>query len=454
MIYLKTSIGIELRGEDMLLSSLQSNLSPAAFTHFKRIASYKLMDKEALRREINHFFKSNRLPKDNVVLGIPRRDIVLRYLDLPAEVADNLKQVVRYQVQSFEPTDEDKFYYDYVRLNAHASSKRLSILLAMIRKTLLDEHLQLLRSAGIRPGAVIGSSMGLANMFLQNRKGLHGKTFVLADVGSSAFEILALRNGSIAYSREAFKENEESWKSLILRELNEAAAKMRLGPDGSLEKIVLAGESSEAARSEIGEEIPDCELLKNTVECSIPNENKAHFQEAASTLGLALTGLARRPVIGMNLLPDELRVRQRRWAYIPTIIFCLAIIALIVALGFHGMVQNRALIRELDRIIEANKPAVDRVQSLRAQSEALETKIKYFEAMVQKRDMNLEILRELTTILTPDTFLQNYTNKDGNIQITGYSSNSSDVIPNLVKSPLLKDVKQRGMSYLDPQKKK
>jgi hypothetical protein len=141
MIYFKTCVGIELRGEDMLIASLQSHFSGGTFTHFKRIANFRLSDTETLRREIQSFFKSNGLSKDNIVLGIPRKDIVMRYLDLPSEVGDNLKQVVRYQVQSFEPTEEDRFYYDYAVLKNSSAQKRLEILLVMVKKSLLDDHL-------------------------------------------------------------------------------------------------------------------------------------------------------------------------------------------------------------------------------------------------------------------------------------------------------------------------
>ena len=40
----------------------------------------------------------------------------------------------------------------------------------MVRKALLDNHLQFLLELGIRPVAVIGSSMGLSNIFLHGRK--------------------------------------------------------------------------------------------------------------------------------------------------------------------------------------------------------------------------------------------------------------------------------------------
>ena len=79
MIYLKTGVEIELRGEDMLISSLQGNFSASAFTHFARIQGYRTRNQEDVRREINLFFRSHGLSKEKIVLGIPRKDIVLRY---------------------------------------------------------------------------------------------------------------------------------------------------------------------------------------------------------------------------------------------------------------------------------------------------------------------------------------------------------------------------------------
>ena len=451
MIYLKTSVGIELRGEDILISSLQSNFSGGVFTHFRRIANYRGRDKADLQQEILSFFRSNGLGRDNVILGIPRRDIVVRYLDLPSEVADNLRQVVQYQVQSFEPTEEDKFYFDYSLLNGSGAAKRISILLVMVRKALLDNHLQLLRGIGIRPVAVIGSSMGLTNIFLQNRKEVQNKTYILADLSPSALEILALNHGAIVYSREVPKEEQQSWKDLILREVDEAASKIRLSPDEDLEQIVLAGESSESAHDEIKDEIPDCVLLRNLIPHAIPGENKIHLQEAASTVGLAYTGMMRRPHIRMNLLPADLRSRQTRWAYVPAVLLGLAILALLTALGSHKMVQNRKLVQQLDQEIASLAPAVQRVQTLRVTTEAMDKKILFVEDLLRNKDMNLEILKELTTILPPDTYLNLYSYRDGRIQIGGLSGSAYDLMPKLDKSPLLKDVIQRGPISKDSQ---
>jgi Tfp pilus assembly protein PilN len=431
MIYLKTSIGIELRGEDMLISSLQSNLSGGVFTHFKRIVNYRLRDKEDVRQEVNIFFKLNGLGKDNIVLGIPRRDMVLRYLDLPPE--------------------EDRFYYDYVQLDKSGPKKRLSILLVMIRKALLDEHLQLLNWLKIRPVAVIGSSIGLANIFLQNRKGIQDKTFILADLSGSALELAALRHGEFVYSTEVPKESSKNWSDLIMGEVGEAASKMRLGPEDSIEKIVLAGESSVSAQEEIKTAIPDCELLQNSIRFAVPGHNVPHIPEAASSLGLALTGMMQRPPIRMNLLPPELRVRQSRLAYVPAIMFGLAIIGLLIALGFRQMVQEQKLIGKLDQEILKLKVPVDKARYVENQEEGLEKRIKSLEEIFGKKDMNLEVLRELTTILPSDTYLTSYQYRDGTILLGGLSGSSSDLIPKLEQSPMLKEVAPKAPIFKDSQ---
>jgi Tfp pilus assembly protein PilN len=449
MIYIQTSVGLELRGDDMLISSLQSNFSGGEFTHFMRIEGFRLRKADELRKEIHAFFRAYGLSRDNIVLGIPRKDLVLRYLDLPAEVADNLKQVVKYQVQSFEPTDEDRFYHDFHILRSNNGGKRLTVMLVMVRKTMLDETLQFLSVLGIRPVAVTGSSIGLSNLFLQNRKDIQNKTFLLGDLSAAGCEILALHHGSLLYSHEAHKEDDSSWNDLILREADEAAAKIRLGPEGALEKIVLAGESSEAACEEVKAALPDCELIRNCIAMNVPIVNRPHIQAAAASLGLAYTGMMRHPSIKLNLLPADKRVHKSLWAYVLAAVLSLIIIVLLGALGYHRTVQNRELERDLDREIKAHADQVARVRGYESQVEALKKRIKSIEGLLNDRDMNLEVLRDLTTRIPDDTFLRTYTWRDGVITLNGLSPSASELIPELDKSPLLKNVVPRGGFYRD-----
>ncbi len=451
MIYLKTSIGVEIRGEDILLSSLQGNLSGGTFTHFKRVADYRHRDTMELRQEIHLFLRTNVLGQDNIVLGIPRRDIILRHLELPAEVAGNLKQAIRYQVQSFEPTEEDSYYFDHAVVNKTGKNKRLSILLVMVRKSILDNYLQLMHELGIQPASVTCSTLALTNLFLQNGKNLQDKTYILADVAPSSLELLVLHHGMPMYSQESLKEAGLSWKDLILKEINEAVSRIRLGPESSIEQIVLAGESSEEAYDGLKDEIPECALLKNITHIRSTAESRRYLQEAGIATGLAYTSMARNPAVKINLLPDAFRFKQPRWAYITAAVLGLVILVLLAGMLFHRQVQDRRSLRDLDREIASLKAPVARVQELRRQTEEREKEIDTIEALYRKKDAALEVLQELTIIIPDDTYLNNFLYRDGSISIAGLSDSATELIPILENSPLLRNVVQRGNIFRNAQ---
>jgi Tfp pilus assembly protein PilN len=454
MIFLRTSVGIEVRQDDLLISSLQSNFSAGVFTAFARIPEFRSRDQATVKNEIDRFFRKHRLSRENIVLGIPRRDLIIRHLDLPVEVADNLKQVIQYQVQSFEPTEEEKFYYDYALVKANQGAKRLLALLVMVRKPILDGYLKVFEGFGIRPVSVTGSTMALSNLFLQSCKEQEGKTFVLADMTQEGIEIIALRDGALVYTHAAAVDAGAALKEVVSRQAELAAAKIRLDPEQVIERIVLNGHAAAAARQDLSEIIPEAELMGSRIRFEMTPESQTHLNDAVTSLGLAYSGMVSRPAVKLNLLPTSVRVQQTKWAYVPTIVFGVAIAGLLAALFIRPVIQNRAYLRQLDQEIATLKPRVERVQKLQKEVEAAEKKVIFLEGLLRNRDLNLEILQELTTILPADTYLIQYQNQEGSITMNGLSPSAEALIPKLEKSPLLKEVTPRGGTIIDPQTRK
>ena len=126
-------------------------------------------------------------------------------------------------------------------------------------------------------------------------------------------------------------------------------------------------------------------------------------------------------------------------------------LALSLGLATHRIFQTRALARQLDQEILALRPRIARVQALRAEAESLEKKIQNIEGLLRQRDMNLEILQELTVTLPSDTFLNVYMNREGTLQLSGSSSSPPELIPKLERSPLLQNVVQQGTVFKDAQ---
>ena len=262
--------------------------------------------------------------------------------------------------------------------------------------------------------------------------------------------MLALRDRALVYSKRSVKQEGQTLGDTLRRELELAAAKARLGPEDTIEKIVLTGEESETAQQEVIQDLGDCELLSSGIQFEMPDEQHAHLQEGTTSLGLAYSGIVRRPPMKLNLLPAELQVQQTRWAYVPSIILGALIVVLLVGLGFRQMIQEQIMERKIDQEISAVTGRVNQVQKLQAQAKALEDRVTYLEGRVRNRDTNLELLQELTTILPQDTFLNMYTNRDCTITINGASS-SPDLMAKLERSPFLKNVVQRGEVFRDVQ---
>lgn len=442
MFYIKASVGIEIRGEDLLVSCLKRNFSGGAFTKYVRIAGYLQREPEEVRREIDGFFKAEKVSRDNIVLGVPRKDVIMRYLDLPREVEDNLKQVMAYQVQSFEPTEEEKLYYDFALIKNAKTDKKLQVLVVMIRKSSLDAHLQALSRLGVRPSMVTAGSIALANMLLGTLDGAKEKTFLLADLKHDGIELAILRGGALVYGRESARLGDCSAKQLLLNEMEVAVGKVRLDPEETIEGIVLAGEESETALAELREEMPGCELMGSRLRFQMSPQNRSQLKEAIISLGLAYAGMARGLSMKLNLLPSDQRMRQKRWAYIPTIILGLCLVIILAGFGFRQMFQQKDLIGKLDQEIQALDASTNRVRKLRTEMVDLEKRVSSVEGILTKRDQNLEILRALTGLLPGDTYLTLFRNQDCTITMQGQSppASSSDLISKIEQSPLLKDV--------------
>ena len=115
MIYLKNSIGIELRGEDMVVTCLSSNFSGEVFTHFKRVAGYRARERAEVRAELEQFFRTRRLGRDNIVLGLPRRQHADRREQMFRDLAERLRQKTCKEVVLWDESLSTAEAFDRVR---------------------------------------------------------------------------------------------------------------------------------------------------------------------------------------------------------------------------------------------------------------------------------------------------------------------------------------------------
>ena len=83
-----------------------------------------------------------------IVLMLPNEMVLIRRTSLPAQVKDNLPQVLRYELDRLSPFRPEQVLYDFLVIGGGKGQSRLTVDLALTRRELVDGWLKRLSEAG------------------------------------------------------------------------------------------------------------------------------------------------------------------------------------------------------------------------------------------------------------------------------------------------------------------
>jgi Tfp pilus assembly protein PilN len=154
----------------------------------------------------------------------------------------------------------------------------------------------------------------------------------------------------------------------------------------------------------------------------------------------ALAMALRRPGRGAlrtNLVPVELRPKPFPWPVAVTA--ALAVVTLLLALAIPGLtaLRDERRLQALDRAIERLAPDVRQVEQLAASVERARREDETLRGFEAQHVRALPLMRELTELLPPDVWLTNLSIDRKGIELSGFASAASQLIPLLEGSPAL-----------------
>ena len=172
----------------------------------RRIISLSRQETDDLAARLQETVSQWGLEGSPVSLAVSRDLGFLRPAALPQAAAENLAQVVAYELDRFLPLPADRLYYDYQVLGETETEIRL-MLMALPREP-VDECLGLLTRAGLRPMALELATAAVANVFGQ-----------LASRLPSSWLLLHLRPGALSWPASRARSCGNTTRSAALREL-------------------------------------------------------------------------------------------------------------------------------------------------------------------------------------------------------------------------------------------
>ena len=86
-----------------------------------------------------------------IVLRVPEHLTVVQDVFLPAAAADNLHQVMSYELDRYTPFNKDQVYFDFVKIGPANNNALIHLILILVRKTTLDTMYEQCLSLGLQP---------------------------------------------------------------------------------------------------------------------------------------------------------------------------------------------------------------------------------------------------------------------------------------------------------------
>lgn len=423
--------GIEIRGEELFAVAVKSRPAGVSVLGAATIAGFRERAPEEWGAEYRAFLERNGLAHVAATVSLPRAEVIVRQIQLPAMSEKERAAAVRYQLDGLHPFGDDEVRHAYAVVGEAREGAPVNIVVLIAEQEPIDAYARLFEQAGVAVASFTVAAAGLWTAVRMPRSA-PPRPFVIADFRGGALEVYGESAQRPAISVEFDLSSIDAERALRL-----AAAELRTGDAASI-ALVVSGrvetapgeESSPPSPAEIGKAFPLFE--PRAVSAIVPSPLSAPEgfdpRRDLSALGTALESACPRLGWRANLLPVERRKSDSRLLWAPTA----ALLALLVLLGLgfalRPAVQDRAYAAALREEIARLEAVVAEVDETRARAETVRARLNHAMTLLGRTSEDLVIIRELSVLIPDTAWLNSLEINDDGVRISGEAESAAPLL--------------------------
>ncbi len=428
------SLGVDIRQDELCLVCLKASsrdvqlMAHAVYSIEEGIHGEEKTN--AVLELIKGFMRENRISPASVFLGIPRSKAILRYLEYPIAVKENLRETLAYELEKHVPFRPEDVCFDFQIISENKVTDRLKLLLVVAKKQELSPILALSEQLSFGISGVGVSATALCDYFFWWNKKKNGiiRSFIYASGGH--IELGLLKDGMLIHSRDLPKN--EALVDVIPAALKKMCRDF--SEDDDAFETVFCGMEKDDSFLKVFDRIEGITVRRlDLSRTQIPSTS------LLVAYGLALKGV-RKTSMDLNLLPFAMRKKPSKFKYYT--MFMLASLVLLGALAWGGGVffQRQWTLDNLDGEIKKLESKLNAFERLKTEKQILEDRIDYLNTLREGGPPVLNILRELSERVPKDAWLSRFNFSEKGIELEGAATSASKLIPLLEASPIFGDV--------------
>jgi hypothetical protein len=337
----------------------------------------------------------------DIVIGMSFNDFLHNIIDMPSLSRADTRNALFYELEKYLPLPPEEYIYDFSAIEK--VQKDIKNLVFSIRRDKISGLIDIIRGAGLTLVGIRCSFIEAINEFIKSN---NIKDAVFIHVTSEAYHTILIRS------------QRPEWFRYILKGKNALAEFERL--IGSFTGSVYISGTAEPGISD--------KLNAKTFALSLP------YVLARSVL--------RKPKISLNFMPEEFLPEKKD--YYPYLLGTMAIVAVILFFlsEIYPYYKDSTALSNVEKRLEGIKAKASGFLEARKEMESIYEKKKFLYEFREKRNLNIKVLAELSTILPKDTWLIGISiDERGKIEIEGFSKHAAGIIKPLSKSKLFTKIR-------------
>lgn len=178
----------------------------------------EIVDEDLVQGALTRLWKTAKLPKKRVVLGIANQRVIVRRVDLPYMAEDELAESLAFQAQEYIPIPIDDAILDFIPLEEFTTpdgEPMLSVLVVAAQKQMASDILRVVQGIGIKPMAVDLQAFALVRVLFGGDLNLDTAPQAILNIGAGLTQVVIVKGGSVRFLRIVSLAGEEFTRALV-----------------------------------------------------------------------------------------------------------------------------------------------------------------------------------------------------------------------------------------------
>jgi len=160
--------------------------------------------KSFLVESVKQVFKESGIKIKKCVTSLSGDSVIIRYVKLPFMTPEELKGAISREAEQYIPLNIDQVVLDFQILgeSQEDGQRKIDVLLVAAKVDVVDQHLLLLKSAGLSPQVVDVDAFALQNAYEINQLEPNEETVALINMGASLTTINILEGTNTRFTRD------------------------------------------------------------------------------------------------------------------------------------------------------------------------------------------------------------------------------------------------------------